>query len=91
MKRLRPDTPVVGRSSARSFDKVVTGRIWRKAAVPLKAETRSAVLGPQHVKHKIEAARSWIYAEILKKIKRPAPIGMLLTAFIGGMLFARRR
>ncbi len=39
-----------------------------------------------------EAARQpETYIEILKKATRAAPIGMLAAAFVGGMLFARRR
>jgi hypothetical protein len=46
----------------------------------------------QHFKDKIEAARQpETYVEMLKDMTKAAPLGMLAVAFIGGMLFARRR
>ena len=46
----------------------------------------------QHFKQKLEAAkRPETYSEMLKDVTKAAPLGMLAVAFIGGMLFARRR
>jgi hypothetical protein len=45
----------------------------------------------RHFKDKIEAAKRETYVEILKDMTKAAPLGMLAVAFIGGMLFARRR
>ncbi|KZD21343.1 hypothetical protein [Tardiphaga robiniae] len=46
----------------------------------------------RHFKDKIEAAKQpETYLEMLKDITKAAPLGMLAIAFIGGMLFARRR
>jgi hypothetical protein len=46
----------------------------------------------QHLKQKLEAAkRPETYLEMLKDVTKAAPLGMLAVAFIGGMLFARRR
>ncbi|WP_441277245.1 hypothetical protein AB7783_07220 [Tardiphaga sp. 172_B4_N1_3] len=46
----------------------------------------------QHLKDKVEAAkRPQTYVEMLKDMTKAAPLGMLAVAFIGGMLFARRR
>lgn len=46
----------------------------------------------QHFKRKLEAAkRPETYLEMLKDVTKAAPLGMLAVAFIGGMLFARRR
>jgi GTP1/Obg family GTP-binding protein len=46
----------------------------------------------QHFKDKMDAARQpETCVEILKDMTKAAPLGMLAVAFIGGMLFARRR
>jgi hypothetical protein len=46
----------------------------------------------RHFKIKLEAARQpETYVEMLKSMTKAAPLGMLAVAFIGGMLFARRR
>lgn len=46
----------------------------------------------QHLKDKIEAVkRPDIYVQMLKDVTKAAPLGMLAVAFIGGMIFARRR
>lgn len=46
----------------------------------------------RHFKQKLEAAkRPATYLEMLKDVTKAAPLGMLAVAFIGGMLFARRR
>ncbi|WP_398467877.1 hypothetical protein [Tardiphaga sp.] len=46
----------------------------------------------QHFKQKLKAAkRPETYVEMLKDVTKAAPLGMLAVAFIGGMLFARRR
>lgn len=46
----------------------------------------------RHFKQKLEVAkRPKTYVEMLKDVTKAAPLGMLAVAFIGGMLFARRR
>lgn len=46
----------------------------------------------RHFKQNLEAAkRPATYLEMLKDVTQAAPLGMLAVAFIGGMLFARRR
>lgn len=46
----------------------------------------------QHFKQKLEAAkRPETYLEMLMDVTKAAPLGMLAVAFIGGILFARRR
>ncbi|MBI5131590.1 MAG: hypothetical protein HZA66_19295 [Rhodopseudomonas palustris] len=46
----------------------------------------------QHLKDKIEAVKHpEIYVQMLKDVTKAAPLGMLAVAFIGGMIFARRR
>jgi hypothetical protein len=46
----------------------------------------------RHLKDKVDAAkRQETYVGMLKDVTKAAPLGMLAVAFIGGMLFARRR
>jgi hypothetical protein len=46
----------------------------------------------RHFKDKVDAAkRPESYLGILKDVTKAAPLGMLAVAFVGGMLFARRR
>jgi hypothetical protein len=46
----------------------------------------------RHLKDKVDAAkRPETYVGMLKDVTKAAPLGMLAVAFIGGMLFARRR
>ena len=46
----------------------------------------------QHIKKKVEATRRpETYVKMLKNIIKAVPLGMLSVAFLGGMLFARRR
>jgi hypothetical protein len=46
----------------------------------------------RHFKDKVDAAkRPESYVGILKDVTKAAPLRMLAVAFVGGMLFARRR
>jgi hypothetical protein len=46
----------------------------------------------RHLKDKVDAAkRRETYVGMLKDVTKAAPLGMLAVAFIGGILFARRR
>ena len=46
----------------------------------------------QHIKEKAQAVKQpKTYVTMLEDMKKAAPIGMLVVAFIGGMIFARRR
>jgi hypothetical protein len=46
----------------------------------------------QHLKQKIETAKQpETYLTMLADMTKAAPLGMLAIAFLGGMLFARRR
>jgi hypothetical protein len=46
----------------------------------------------RHLKRKIEAAKQpQTYLTMLAGVTKAAPLGMLAVAFVGGMLFARRR
>lgn len=46
----------------------------------------------RHLKDKVEAAKQpETYVEMLKDVTKAAPLAMLAVAFVGGMLFARRR
>lgn len=78
-----PDDPILQSAGERSLD-AATGAV--------KAAADQVDRVGQHFKDKVEAAkRPETYVDFLKDMTKAAPLAMLAVAFIGGMLFAKRR